>query len=179
MRPADSELHLPLRCGRTRDGASAGANCTGIRGRRQSVDDQLADSLVCLSESLVQILALEQSNGALKLLQPFDLDVRHLEITYAFPFMDETEDGAPPTTGTPTGGGGGSGLVLAGLVLVVVGLLAGVLLWSEMSGDSFGGPNYSTVDKWLAVLTALTPAGLGLAVIGLGMILARLERSGR
>lgn len=54
--------------------------------------------------------------------------------------------------------------------LAVIGLVAAVLMWSDMADSDI----YTAVDKWLAVLAGLTLAGIGMTVAALGAVLARL-----
>lgn len=74
-----------------------------------------------------------------------------------------TDTTTPSTAPTWIGG--------AGLVLVAIGLLAAVVMWSDM-GDGF---DYTATDKWLAVLTALIVSGLGLVALAISAVLARMQ----
>ena len=74
-------------------------------------------------------------------------------------------------TTTDTGWGASRWFGAAGGVLASAGLVAVVMVWSEMADSDVG---YSTVDKWLAVLAGLTVVGVGLTVAALGAVIARL-----
>lgn len=85
--------------------------------------------------------------------------------------MTQTTEAVDTTEGpsqAPTWIGG------AGLVLVAVGLLAAVTMWSQMNGDGIDAPEYTAIDKWMAVLTALLVVGLGLLSVAVAAVLARL-----
>lgn len=85
---------------------------------------------------------------------------------------DQTTDTADRTavpSQAPTWLGG------AGLTLVAIGLLAAVLMWTEMGSGDFDQPDYTTIDKWMAVLTALIVTGLGLTTVALATVVSRLS----
>lgn len=77
---------------------------------------------------------------------------------------ERTTTTAQPNTSAPNWIGFG------GLVLLVVGLLAAVVMWSDMGDD------YSSVAKWQAVLSGLLVAGVGLLALAGAAILGRLNR---
>lgn len=81
---------------------------------------------------------------------------------------DTKTTAAPASDSAPTWIGG------AGLVLVAVGLLAAVTMWSQMGSDGLDAPEYTTIDKWMAVLTALIVSGLGLVTVAVAAALGRL-----
>lgn len=72
------------------------------------------------------------------------------------------------TSNTATTWIGGSGLAL-----IAIGMLAAVVMWSDMSGSDFG---YTPIQKWQSVLTALIVVGLGLVTLAISAVLARINR---
>lgn len=75
---------------------------------------------------------------------------------------------------SPTPGQASTWIGGAGLALAALGLFAAVAMWTEMSGGDFGSPEYTTIDKWLAVLTALIVSGLGLVALAVAAVLGRM-----
>ena len=63
----------------------------------------------------------------------------------------------------------------AGLLVAAFGLFAAISMWVEMGDGDFGSPDYTTIDKWLAVLTALIVVGLGLVTLAISAVLARMQ----
>ena len=81
--------------------------------------------------------------------------------------MRDMSDGGNVTTARQETASGPTWLGAGGLVLLAVGLLGAVVLWSETGEEG----TYSAVDRWLAVLGGLTVAGIGLTVLGVAAIL--------
>lgn len=61
-----------------------------------------------------------------------------------------------------------------GLLMFGLGLAAAVAMWFEMEQSGLGEPVYSTMDRWRAVLSALTVSGLGLVTMAVSTVTARL-----
>lgn len=79
-------------------------------------------------------------------------------------------------TAADTSSNGTTGAItIGGVALLAIGLMGAVALWSEMSGDSFGDPDYTTVEKWLAVLAGLTVAGLGMVTLAIAALVSRSD----
>lgn len=67
----------------------------------------------------------------------------------------------------------GTLLGLAGGLLVLVGVVAAAAMYGDMD-NTLLGPDYTAVEKWRAVLAALTVSGLGLVAAAVGAVITRL-----